>query len=80
MDIYTEIDTSCAKDPDPDPLDPQDFGFLDLDPQKYADPRIRIQKGKILTKNCKKKIYSQNPNLNYWKKRDYKNWRISGFN
>ena len=25
-----------------DPLDPQDFGFLDPDPQKYADPRIRI--------------------------------------
>ena len=33
---------------DPDPLDPQDFGFLDPDPdpQKYADPRIWIQ-GKI---------------------------------
>ena len=23
------------------PLDPQDFGFLDPDPQKYADPRIQ---------------------------------------
>ena len=34
---------------DPDPLDPQDFGFLDPDPQKYADP-----KGKRSTKNCKK--------------------------
>ncbi len=26
---------------DPDPLDPQDFGFLDPDPQKYAKPRIQ---------------------------------------
>ena len=34
---------------DPDPLDPQDFGFLDQDPQKYPNPR-----GKISTKNCKK--------------------------
>jgi len=33
----------------PDPLDPQDFGFLDPDP----DPR-----GKISTKNCKKKLFS----------------------
>ena len=23
--------------------DPDDFGFLDPDPQKYADPRIRVQ-------------------------------------
>ena len=23
---------------DPDPLDLHDFGFLDPDPQKYADP------------------------------------------
>ena len=30
--------------------DPQDFGFLDLDPQKYADPRIRIQGAKSHTK------------------------------
>ena len=38
-------------------LDPQDFGFLDPDPQKN--------------------VYSQNPNLNYWKKRDHKNFLIS---
>ena len=25
---------SCAQDPDPDPLDPQNFGFLDPFPQK----------------------------------------------
>ena len=28
---------------DQDPLDPQHFGFLGVDPQKYADPRIGIQ-------------------------------------
>ena len=36
---------------DPDPLDPQDFGLLDPDPQKYTDPDPR---SKISTKNCKK--------------------------
>ena len=52
---------SSAKDPDPDPLDPQDFGFRDTDPQKYADPR-----DKISTKNCKKNLfYSKIPNLNF---------------
>ena len=41
---------------DPDPLDPQDFGFLNpyLDPQKYADPRIRIQGVKYQPKTAKK--------------------------
>ena len=34
---------SSAQDPDLDPLDLQDFGFLDPDPQKYANPRIRFQ-------------------------------------
>ena len=34
--------------------DPQDFGFLDPDPQKYADPRIRIQGGKYQPKTAKK--------------------------
>ena len=38
--------------------DPQEFGFLDLDPQKYADPRIRIQ-----AKNWKKIMHAQSPNL-----------------
>jgi len=27
-------------------LDSQHFGFLDSDPQKYADPRIRIHEAK----------------------------------
>jgi len=31
-----------------------DFGFLDPDPQKYADPRRRIS-----TKNCKKSFLSK---------------------
>ena len=38
---------------DPDPLDPQDFGFLAQDPQKYADQDPR---GKIPFKNCNQKI------------------------
>ena len=38
---------------DPDPLDPQDFGFLDPDPQKYADPWIRIQGVKNQPKTAK---------------------------
>ena len=33
----------------------QVFGFLDPDPQKYVDPRIRIQGAKYQPKNCKKK-------------------------
>ena len=44
-------------------LDPQDFGFLDPDPQKYADPRIRIQGAKYQPKTAtKKNVYSQNLN------------------
>ena len=45
------------KDPYPDPLDPQDFGYLDpdQDPQKCEDPRIRIKGAKYQT-NCKKNV------------------------
>ena len=32
-----------AQDPDPDTLDPQDFGFLDPDPDLDPDPRGKIQ-------------------------------------
>ena len=32
---------------------PQHFDFLDMDPQKYGDPR-----GKILIKKCKKKKFT----------------------
>ena len=42
---------------DPDPLDSQDFGFFDPDPQKYADPRIRIQGAKYQPKTAKKKFH-----------------------
>ena len=38
---------------------------------------IRIQWAKYQLKNEEKKFYTQNPNLNYWKKRDYKNFLIS---
>ena len=38
-----QISTSAY---DSDPLDPQHFGFLDPDPQKYAYLRIRIQGAK----------------------------------
>ena len=41
---------------DPDSLDPQDIGFLAQDPQKYADPRIRIQGAKYHSKTATKKI------------------------
>ena len=47
-----------ALDPDTDPLDPQDFGFLDTDPQKYADPRIRIQGVKYQPKTAKKHFFA----------------------
>ena len=53
---------------DPDPLDLKDFGFLDPDPFKYADPRIRIQGGQNIT--LKPQIWTI-------KKRDYTNFRIS---
>ena len=56
---------------DLDPLDPQDLGFLDPNQQKYADPRGKTS-AQILQKN-----YFQNPNLNYSKKRDCKNFLIS---
>ena len=50
-------------------MDPQDFGFLDPDPQKYADPRIRIQGAKYQPKTANKNTLSQTPNLNVGKQR-----------
>jgi len=47
---------------DPDPLDPQDFGVLDPDPQKYAHP---------------KKCLLSKPKSELLKKRDYKIFLIS---
>ena len=40
------VNLISALDPDPNPLDPQDFGFLDPD-----------SRGKISTKNYKKKPF-----------------------
>ena len=46
-------------------MDPQDFGFLDPDPQKYArDPR-----GKKSSKNCIKKLF-YSPKSELMKKRE----------
>ena len=42
-------------------MDPQDFGFLDPDPQKYADPRIRIQRGKYQPKTAENKSLPSKP-------------------
>jgi len=55
-------------------LDPQEFGFLDPDPQKYADPRIRIQGGKHQPKTEKKTFLLLNPKSELLKKRDNKNF------
>ena len=52
-----------AKDPD----DPEDFGFLDPDPQKYAYPRIRIQGAKYQP-NCKKNVLLSKPKSELLKK------------
>jgi len=59
---------------DPDPLDSQDLGFLDPDPQKYADPRIRIQGNQPKTE---KNFLLLKPKSELLKKRDYKNFLIS---
>ena len=50
--------SNSAEDPDPDPLYPQDFGFLDPDPQKYADQRIRIQGVKNQPKTAEKNSFT----------------------
>ena len=54
---------------DPDPLDPQDFGFLDPDSQKYADPRIRIHGVKYQPKTTKKKFFTPKPQLRTFQKK-----------
>ena len=61
---------------DPDPLDLEDFGFLDLDPQKHGDPRIRIQGVKYQLKTAKKNLLRK-PKSDFWKKRDDENFLIS---
>ena len=44
---------TSAQDQDPDPLDPQDFGFMDPDTQQYGDPWIPIQGVKYQPKTAK---------------------------
>ena len=44
---------------DSDPLNPQHFGFLDPDPQMYADPRIQIQRSKYQQKLQKNLLLSK---------------------
>jgi len=61
-------------------LDPQDVGFLDpdKDPQKYANPLIRIQGVKYQPKTAKKPFILLKPKSELLKKkRDYKNFLIS---
>ena len=53
---------------------PQDFGLLDPDPQKYADPRIRIQRAKYEPKTVNLFLKAKSE---LFKKRDYKNFLIS---
>jgi len=53
-----------------DPLDPQDFGFLDPDPEKYADPRI--QGVKYQPKTAKKTFLLLKPKSELLKKREIK--------
>ena len=57
---------------DPDPLDQKKFGFLDPDPQKYADQQIRIQfqgmqniKTKPKSELLRKSESIKNKNLNF---------------
>ena len=51
-------------------MDPQDFGFLAPDPQKYAGPRIRIQGVKNQPKIVKKKTLILNPKSELLKERE----------
>ena len=76
------METSSAWDPDPDPLDPQDFGFLDPDPdpQKYKNMRIHGSGSKSQNINQKlqqKKILLSKAKSKLLKKRDLKNFLIS---
>ena len=57
--------------------DPQDFGILDLNPQKYADPRIRIQGVKYQPKTAKKMLLLKPKSELLKNKSGYKNFLIS---
>ena len=56
-------------------MDPQDFGFLDQDPQKYADSR---QGAKNQQKTAKKSFFTSKTQISTDEKiSDYKNFLIS---
>ena len=58
-------------------LYPEDFGFLYPGPQKYADPRTRIQGVKYQPKTAKKEILLKKPKADFFFKREI--IRISSF-
>ena len=47
--------------------DPDDFGFLDPDPQKYADPRIRVQ---YQPKTEEKNFFTLKPKISFFEKKE----------
>jgi len=49
-------------------MDPQDFGFLDPDPQKYVDPWIQIEGVKYQLKITKTNFLLSNPKSQLFKK------------
>ena len=49
-------------------MDPQIFSFMDSDLQKYADPRIRIQRVKYQLKTAKKNFLLLKPKSELLKK------------
>ena len=77
-DQFVYVATS-AWDPNSDPFDPQDFGFLESDPQKYANPRIRIQGAKYQPKTERKKITLKTQIWNIKKREIIKiSWFLNG--
>ena len=55
---------------DLDPMDPQDFGFLDPDLQKYVNPQIRIEGEKYQLKTAKTNFLILKPKSQLFKKRE----------
>ena len=61
------IKINCGSAKDPDPLDPQDFGFLGSgsESSKICGSTDSNHKGQNINQKLQKKLfYSQNPNLN----------------
>ena len=71
FEFFMRLVFSSAYDQDPDPLDPQDFCFVDPDPQKYADPWIRIKGVKYQPKTSKINFFTPKTQIcTYEKKRE----------